>query len=226
MSDLRSIKTIYINQESFARGNLSSGTWSVANPLVLYRGTQVIFRVYILLADGVTAFAPPAGATWLAGIDNEFGTHPDLVLSQNDQFNIAGDWDSIAPINGQISFRMDLTTNEIKDELGTDQSANMWLDIWMTPIAGKPVLIAQFPVTVYNIAVDPTTAVPVEGLTFVTSDAMIAAINNITSPTGGLYRLRNGAWQLKNQTTGKFRTIFLTGDGGTTDTITYGPEED
>lgn len=225
MSDPRAIKTIYINEELFSRGVLSGTTWQSAQPLTFYRGTQSLIQAHLLMNDGSTYFKPPAGATWLAGFDNTFiEDHADLVVSLNNQF-IATDWSDADFSNGKICWRMDWSTASLKDALDDNSSMSGWMCLWMTPVGGYPVLIAQWPTTVNNIAVDPTTATPVEGITYPTMDVMLAALANITSPVGGLYRLRNGAFQLKNSTTGKFQTVTTSGAAGS-ETSDYGPQED
>jgi hypothetical protein len=225
MSDPRAIKTIFINEEMFARGLLSGTTWQSAQPLSFYRGSQSLIRAHIMLNDGITYFCPPIGATWLAGFDNEFtGDHADLVVSLNDKF-VAADWSGSDFYNGKLCWRMDWTTQALKGALGDNPSISGWICLWMFPIGESPVLIAQFPAVVNNVAVDPTTATAVEGITYPTTDVLIAAIRNITDPVGGLYRIRNGAVQLKNVTTGKFQTNTNSGAAGA-ETTDYGPQED
>lgn len=211
MADERSIKTIYLNAEAFARGTLSGTTWVPASNLVFYRGAQSLIRAHLMMNDGATYFKPPAGCTWLAGFDNTFATdHPDLVVSENAQF-IAGDWADADFDNGKVCWRMDWTSAALKSALANSPLLQGWMCLWMTPTGGKPSLVAQWTAVVNNIAVDPTTAVAQDGISFVQLDMYNADRNELMHPTGGYYSLRNAIARLKNTTIGKYQTIHLEG---------------
>jgi hypothetical protein len=85
--------------------------------------------------------------------------------------------------------------------------------------------MAQWDVLVKNIAVDPTVATSVAGITHPTTTVFNSAISGLRTPVGGLYRIQNGAIQIKNSTTGKFQTISLSGAEGS-ETMDYGPGKD
>ena len=227
MSDNRVIKEIYIDTEGTQiRSYKNSAFYALSSDMVLHRGTQVLFECHLMMADAATYFTPPSGATWLFGIDDTFqADHADLVVSLNAQFNIAGDWGEVAPTAGKISWRVDLTSTALKDALADDTQKAMYACLWMTPVGGNPTLMAQWNITMKNIAVDPTTATAQEGITFPTTEVMNSLINEIKTPTGGLYRLRNGALQLKNSTTSKFHTLSISGAAGE-ETLDIGPGED
>jgi len=220
MSDLRRIVETYLDVESNARKKLVS-TSTLADPdaLALYRGTQVLFRAHLLRSDGVTAYAPPADALWLFGIDNAYTPDKvDLVVSANDQFNIAGDWADMTVAGGKISWRVDLTSATLKTALAAASAATMYAALWMCPVGGQYTLMAHWDVVVRNVAVDPTTATAVEGVSFPTMDLYNADLAQLRQPTGGLYRLRNAAGesvlQLWNPTISKWQTVTLTGAVG------------
>jgi len=226
MSDNRVIKEIYIDTEGTQiRSYKNSTFYAPSSSMVLHRGTQVLFQCHLMMADAVTEFSPPAGGTWLFGIDDQYtADHADLVVSANAVFNLDGDWGERAETNGRICWRVDMTTVALKTSLADAASKAMYACLWFTPLGGNPTLMAQWDVTVKNIAVDPTTATAVEGITHPTMDVLIAALANITDPEGGLYRIKNGAIQLKNSTTGLFQTVSLSGTAGS-ETQDYGPGE-
>jgi hypothetical protein len=119
---------------------------------------------------------------------------------------------------------VDLTTNELKVALADAASKAMYADLWFTPSGGSPTLMAQWNVTMKNIAVDPTTATAVEGITHPTTEVFNSAISEVKSPTSGLYRLHNGALQLWNATQSKWHTVSITGAAGE-ETWSIGPGE-
>lgn len=226
MSSDRVIKDMYIDTEGTQIRSFKNSTFYALSPdMAMFRGTQVLFRCHLMMADATTYFAPPAGATWLFGVDDSFvADHTDLVVSLNAQFNIGGDWGDVNVPEGRISWRADLTSQVLKDSLGDSASKTMYACLWMTPNGGNPTLMAQWTVTMKNVAVDPTTATAQEGIVFPTTDVMNSLINEIKVPTGGLYRLQNGALQIKNSTTGLFQTITMSGAAGS-ETMDYGPGE-
>lgn len=227
MSESRVIKEIYLDTENNQiRSYKNSIFYALSPDMTLFRGSQVLFRCHLMLADAATYFTPPAGGTWLFGIDDQFtADHTDLVVSNNAQFNIAGDWDQLLETGGYICWRVDLTTDALKDSLADLTSKAMYACLWFTPSGGSPTLMAQWNVTMRNIAVDPTTATATEGITFPTTDVFNSAISGITTPTGGLYRLRNGALQLWNATQSKWHTLSVSGVAGS-ETLDLGPGED
>jgi len=84
--------------------------------------------------------------------------------------------------------------------------------------------MAQWNITMKNIAVDPTTATVQEGITYPTTDVFNSSISEIKVPTGGLYRLQNGAFQLKHSVYPTFHTLSISGEPGA-ETIDVGPGE-
>lgn len=227
MSESRVVKEIYLDTENNQIRSYKNSTFYALSPdMTLFRGSQVLFQCHLMLADAATYFTPPAGGTWLFGIDDQFtADHADLVVSQNAQFNIAGDWDQLLETGGYICWRVDLTTDALKDSLADLTSKAMYACLWFTPSGGSPTLMAQWNVTMKNIAVDPTTATAVEGITHPTTDVFNSAVSEIKTPTGGLYRLKNGAFQLKHSTYPTFHTLSISGEPGS-ETIDIGPGED
>jgi hypothetical protein len=225
MSD-RVIKEVYLDvEENQIRLYKNESFFALASDMALFRGSQVLFRCHLMLADAATYFTPPAGGTWLFGIDDQFtADHGDLVVSAHDQFNIPGDWDLLNELGGYICWRVDLTTDALKTSMSNLAAKAMYADLWFTPSGGSPTLMAQWNVTMKNIAVDPTTATAVEGITHPTTGVFNSVISEIKTPTGGLYRLKNGAFQLKHSTYPTFHTLSISGEPGS-ETIDIGPGE-
>lgn len=225
MADLRRIIEIYLDVESNARKNLVNAALYDPTILNLYRGTQVLFRCHLMLSDA-TAYAPESTATWLFGIDNAYTRDKaDLVVSANSQFNLSGDWDGEDIVGGKICWRVDLTTSALKDALADSASVPMYAALWMSPVGGSYTLMAHWDITVRNVAIDPTTAIAQDGISFTTMDLHNADITQIKTPTGGIYRLQNGALQLWNSTQSKWHTVSVAGAVGS-ELMAVGPGED
>ena len=228
MSDPRRTIDMLIDVDSGKRSETSGATDLVeaTGVQVLYRGTQILFRCILYVKDQSTSYNPPAGAVWLFGIDSAFTRdHADLAVSDNAQFNIPGDWADYSPTTGKICWRSDLTADLLKDDLADAADKTMYACLWMIPTGGKYTLMAQWEVKMKNIAVDPTTAIPQEGITYPTMDVYNADLGQIKTPTGGLYRLKNGALQLYNAEQAKFHTVSVAGAAGS-ELISIGPGED
>ena len=226
MADLRRIIEIYLDVENNARKAMVSSVLSEPPTLNLYRGTQVLFRCHLMMSDSTTYYAPEADAVWLFGIDSVYTRdHADLVVSETDQFNIDGDWAEKTVVGGKICWRADLTSVSLKEELADSANFGMYCALWMCPVGGSYTLMAHWDVNVRNVAVDPITALAVEGISHPTMDLYNTDMAQLKVPTEGLYRLQNGALQIKNSTTGKFQTVSLSGAEGS-ETMDYGPQED
>jgi hypothetical protein len=189
MSESRVAKEIYLDTENNQIRSYKNSTFYALSPdMTLFRGSQVLFQCHLMLADAATYFTPPAGGTWLFGIDDQFtADHADLVVSDDDQFNLDGDWDLLAETSGRICWRVDLTTNELKDSLGDTDRKAMYACLWFTPSGGDPTLMAQWNVTMKNIAVDPTTAIPSPGITFDTVDRADSTYQKMKTDGGELW---------------------------------------
>ena len=142
----------------------------------LYYGTQVLFEATLLSGAVTTAFEPDPTATWLWGLDDvPFSELSDYVLSQNDQFNLVGDWANLDVNGGKISWRANLATDALKAALllKTPLSNLMYANLWMLTADGN--VVWSWPVYVHKVHVDPNTAVPVDGITHLTTQAAAAS---------------------------------------------------
>jgi len=216
MSDLRRIIEVYFDVEGSRYVDKIGDAFSAPKTtMTLYRGTQITFRAHLMRADATTYFQPEVDAVWLFGIDSVYTLdHTDLVSSAADQFNIAADWGSIDIVGGKISWRADLTSATLKADLGDSATKTMYCGLWMAPVGGKYTLMAHWDILMHNVAVDPTTAQSVEGISFATVDLLDADIAQVKTPTNGLYRIKNGALQLYNPDQSKFHTITIAGAAG------------
>lgn len=226
MADLRRPIEIYLDVENSARKALQ-GTAAFSDPvaLSLYRGTQVVFRCHLMMSDATTYYTPAVTDTWLFGIDNVYTRdHTDLVVSLNAQFNLDGDWDQRDVVGGKICWRVDLTSAALKTALADSENAAMYCALWVRPSGGDYTLLGHWDITMRNVAVDPTTALEQEGISFATVDLVNADIAELKTPTGGIYRVHNGALQLWNPDQSKWHTVGIKGGAGA-EFISYGPGE-
>lgn len=182
-----------------------------AQKMNLYYGTQIVFRATLLSGAVDVAYNPAAGSAWIFGFDNTFVSgHPDLVVSDNTQFNISGDWDELNPDAGKICWRANLATTELKTALdalaANTQSQIMYAYLWMCPPGGGYVLIAVWPVYVYRIAVDPVTATattPIGGMTPAQAAASFVPIWGDQAR----WRWRAGGWQYLFEEDSQWRAL-------------------
>jgi hypothetical protein len=215
-----------LDVENNIRRKLENSNFYVADQLDVYRGTQILFRCHLLMSDATTYYAPGASSTWLFGIDSSFTRdHADLVVSENAQFNVAGDWADTSVVGGKICWRADLTSQSLKDDLADDASKQMYACLWMCPSGGEYTLMAQWDINMKNVAVDPTTALAQDGISFLTMDLYNADMAQLKAPTSGLYRIQNGALQIWNADQSKYHTISISGAAGS-ETMDIGPGED
>jgi len=153
MSDPRRIVELYVNVDLSVLTDENGSI--ITTRTAVFRRSQVLFRCHLKLDDGTTYFTPPAGTQWVFMIDNSYSsTHPDLVVSDNAQFNIGSDWGDLDADNGKICWRINTATDALTTEMGEAASKQMSAELWMLPIAGDPSLIIQFLVDVKNIVGD------------------------------------------------------------------------
>lgn len=156
----RRVIEIFLNTE--ADRQVAPGGGITNDILVLHRTSQALLRINLRDND-VNFVTIVAGATWLFAIDNTFtADSPDLVVSQNDQFNIVGDWAGVDPDNGKVSVRVNLNTTNLKNALSGKDSEVMIAELWYTPVGGDPVLFVQFDVFVKNHATEIDDDTPLE----------------------------------------------------------------
>jgi hypothetical protein len=158
MSDIRNYIDMYVNTEEFKHVAINGTTFLVPPTQVLYRSTQVLYRCRLLMSDGSTYFKPPAGCTWLFGIDDQYTRdHAELVTSGNASF-IAGDWPGVGGAdfaNGKVCWRVDLDVQPLKDSLAATASKTMYAGLYMLPTGGVYTLLCHWDITMKNVAVDP-----------------------------------------------------------------------
>lgn len=218
MSNTRRIIPITLDAESSARRVVVGTALSAPDStqaMNLYYGTQCLFCATIYSGAVATPDSPPADATWLFGIDDKFDADkPDLVISLNDDFNHADDWPGTSGLNvagGRICFRVSLTDPKLKAALALLSSLIpskiMYAYLWMFPAGGVGnVLKATWPVTMFRVAVDPTTAVACQNITHPTLDQANASY----VPQWGdqaRWRWKNGGWQYKFEEDSKWRSM-------------------
>jgi hypothetical protein len=143
--------------------------------LDLYYGTQNIFRATILEGAVATAFNPVSPCTWMFGIDYvAFSDNPDYVVTFDADFNLIDDWSELNEPAGKICWRANLATTELKAglKLHAGNRVLMYANLWMLTADGN--VVWSWPVYVNKVHVDPTTAVQVDGITHLTTEAAAA----------------------------------------------------
>lgn len=229
MSDLRRLIDLNINVETAAAGDIRNAAFvNLDRAITVHRGTQLLIRATLLLSNTTTPFACPADASFLWGADNVYtADHDDLILSQNADFNVAGDWADADPTAGKICWRADLTGVDLKTALGSAASATLHTLLWMSSAAGYTVL-CDLDITVKNIAVDPTTAKVIPGITHITYDAAAALyVPRLGDQARWRWKSDAGAegWQYRFEDDDKWRSMLpIIKDGQPT--ITWGDPVD
>ena len=171
MSDLRRIINQVINVETGYRLNDITANTKDPETQELDRATQVLYRTTLINSD-LSVYHPPADTPWLFGIGKDYScTPPYLVTTLNPDFNKIGDWSGLAPTNGKICWRVDLTDTVLKGVMAplTDDPTYP-VCLWMLPAGEKPVLISQWNVLIHRVSVDPTNAVAGTGIVHATTD--------------------------------------------------------
>lgn len=188
----------------------------------LYRANQALFKVQLVdnnndpfpLEDN--GLDRNGGNTFVFGMDSSFiADHPEMVISSNDDFNLAVDWDEIDLATGKICFRIDLNTTELKTYLATSAQKAIYAALWIIPPGGKPFLVSHWSFAVYNVAVEVGEATPA----VIDDYATLEFVTNTCAPlipANGTYRIKDSTkFQLKNITTDTFHTIVIEGVSGT-----------
>lgn len=176
MSDTRRIINVDLNAEASSRGKINTSTvrWTTPDALTLYRGTQCLFRATCRMADTTTPLAFPSGSAFAFGINTDFdavaGT--GLVATLTAGFNQVSDWSSVDLSTGLVCWRADLSTAELKAQMSGKDTDVMYACLWYAAPGEAYTLVAQWELTVSNIAYDPTetTVAPGPGQVFDTID--------------------------------------------------------
>jgi hypothetical protein len=209
MSDARAIIEMYVNVEQFKYVSKNGTAFFTPSNMELRRGTQIQFNCHLMLSDATTYFAPPAGATWMFGIDNVFTqAHAELVVSSNADF-VAADWTGSDFLAGKVCWRADLTSDALKAALGDTASSTMYCALWMTPSGGKAALMAHWDITMRNVAVDPTSAIPEPGVVYDTVDRADSTYQKMKTDMGEIWFKDGKQLYLFCVATGKYHRATL-----------------
>lgn len=122
---------------------------------------------------------------------------------------------------------IDLNTAELIAAIGVLSTIALVAEFTILNGDGSNELSTQFTLNVIPDVIVGTEGVPVsaDDIAFATPAFVVAQADAIKTPTGGLYRLKNGALQLYNNTTGKYQTMTLAGAAGS-EYPSFGPQED
>jgi len=209
MSNARAIIEMYVNVEQFKYVSKNGAAFFAPPIMELRRGTQIQFNCHLMLSDATTYFAPPAGATWMFGIDNVYTqAHAELVVSSNADF-VAADWTESDFLGGKVCWRVDLTSDSLKAALGDAASSNMYCALWMTPSGGKAALMAHWDVTMRNVAVDPTSPTVEPGIQYDTVDRADSTYQKMKTDMGEIWFKEGKQPLLFCVATGKYHRLAL-----------------
>lgn len=160
----------------------------VSSPTRLFRGDQALLRLTLVDTTG-EAYPLDAGMTFRAGLDSVFTPdHADLASALHAAFNVSGDWANANPTAGKLACRLSLSTTELKSDLSSTASKDMYLCLWATPPGEEAMLVFQIRVTVQNVAVEPSGTTATEEETYLTADTLGAVIEQFTE--GGVQKVR------------------------------------
>lgn len=214
---------LYVDLETQTLKN-SDGT-AFQGRVKFIRGTEFLVRCSLVDKDFV-AYPIESGTSFLFGMDSSFSpTHPEYVLSQQNDFNIPGDWPEISFSEGKICWRVNTNTNELRTFLGSSSISDaVYFELWAYPPSGNPSVLFQFPCSVQNIVVEPMVpADVVQPSALLISEA--EAIFAMQVPQNGLYRIKDGnILQIRNTDSNLFHSLFITGPEGS-EQITIGVGE-
>ena len=129
MSNTRRIISSTIDTENNVVGLVQSDAVRPFSPsMTASRATQIAFRATLVLSDSVTPFTIPTGTAFAFGINKVFNSAPGtgLVVSLTADFQNLTDWPDADVLTGKLCWRADLTTQNLKNALGSDSSATMY----------------------------------------------------------------------------------------------------
>jgi len=135
-----------------------------------FREEQGVLCFHCFNDDG-TAHGFEVGDAFEFGAGDDFDQDtPVQILSEDDQFNIDGDWDDMDPTAGLLSVRYNTNTDAFNDLFATDEeSADVGLYLKQIDPAIGNVTLCQYAATARNIRrTDGTTPPGVEAPTYPT----------------------------------------------------------
>jgi hypothetical protein len=116
-------------------------------------GTQVIYQAQVNTypEGGSPAAAVLTGYDFRFVVDGTYGTHADLVLTEDEDFNDSGDWASVDLAKGKVCWPADFHTVPMRDALGVSPKKPMRAELWcLKPGATKWSLLAAWEIEVEN----------------------------------------------------------------------------
>jgi len=140
-------KTIYINAES----QLLTDSQGFNPPTVEFHYNSC-YSIRFILRDNNNIPIDLTGFTFKMGIDYSFiAGNIDLILSDNSQFNISGDWNETNTAEGKITCRTDLRQQRILDYILADPYKIAYVDLVAMKEGEPNYLLAQFKTNIKNV---------------------------------------------------------------------------
>lgn len=123
-------KTIYVN------GTSQYITTSTGfNPSIPEFWYNSFYSLRFILTDKDSNPIDLTGYSFIFGIDDSFqSAHTDLVRSNDDKFNISGDWSETDLSGGKITCRVDCSSASILTALEDDSYKIAYAELWATKV--------------------------------------------------------------------------------------------
>jgi len=190
----------------------------------LYYGTQNLFMAKVYKGSPSIPYNFTTGTTFLWGADSVYTPNADPIVSLNAQFHIPGDW-AFDPAVGLLCWRANLATTALESLMLSTTNPTLLLHsfLWAFPPSGATIVVAAWDMIVWMPAVNPVTALPVTGVTHLTTDAAAAMYVPIWGDQA-YERRKNGRTQVLFAD-GKWRALIPTLIDGAP-VITWGNPED
>jgi hypothetical protein len=186
-----------------------------------------LIPVSLCLVTPQTSLTAPYAVTELgAGQLIKFGAKATLADADFDVS--APTWVSNGSALPDTRYTADISLNtaELITAIADADTITLEAEFTIQNADGSHELSTQFDLTVNRDVIVGTEGVPtvLADVSYVTPAMLLAAETGIKTPTGGLYRIKNGALQIYNPTQSKYHTLSLTGAAGS-ETLSIGAGE-
>jgi hypothetical protein len=119
----------------------------------VFRDSSYIFQANVVVSPtNSTAIVFDSGDTFYVAAGDKYGDDANPVIIVDSGFNTEGTYNIT---NGQLSWRMNTTSEALALDLGNSASKTYRMDIWCGNSNSKSVLLSQSALIVKNIVVEP-----------------------------------------------------------------------
>ena len=161
---------IYVNASTGKQISASGSSISNASYPSVYIGEEIIFCLTFTDSNS-NPYEFLASETFQLTINNSYysSTNTPMAFSNNDYFNVPGDWTSVAPTSGMISARVNCNSSSFSTKLGTSASLNCMIEIQKMS-GGSPAVIWQGVIVCNNVLTQTGASQPDNPQTFYNSN--------------------------------------------------------